>query len=352
MTISAGASKRVLLYGESWRGTMGHSVRTAFESAGCSVETVDPAAFQMRTGLIGKIDSILNKVLFRRVASAINAHIQERLRARQYEVFLVIKGLHIWPETVELARKRCRSVINWNHDEFFNPLRSAGHIWSPFLEEAFKEYDVIITPRKHLIEPYLKRGARRVEYLPFACDPRIHQPKNPSVEDIEKYSSEIIFVGNWSLIRGEMFSHLIESEPLTIWGASWWRSGWRFNASPNARLMGVTPQDRMPLLLACSKIALNMYTRENSDRYTIRNFEIPASRGFQLAERTDEAREFFEEDAEAAYFSTTEELIDKCRYYRANDAARMRIAEAGYRRYVKSGYTYNDRVISLLGFLP
>jgi len=344
-------SKRVLLYGESWRGTMAYSVKLALEENGYSVDTVDPSVYQFHAGLIGKVDSIMDRVFFRKIAYAINAHMQELLRTRKYTIVVIIKGLHVWPETITLSRKLCGRAVNWNHDEFFNPLRGAGHIWSPYIEQAFKEYEVIITPRRHLAESYLAKGARRVEYLPFACDPEIHQPRVPSAQDVVLYSSEIIFVGNWSPLRQNVFSKLIDSQPLTIWGASWWRSGWKFSTSPNCRLKGIIPQDRMSLLLACSKIALNMYTRENSDRYTIRNFEIPAARVFQLAERTVEATGFFEEDSEAVYFSTAEELIDKCRFYLAHDEARRKIAEAGYRRFISSGYTYRDRVRDLIGRL-
>src|SRR5262249_55274062 len=92
-----------------------------------------------------------------------------------------------------------------------------------------------------------------------------------------------------------------------------------------------------------NRVALGLLNQENRDLQTSRSFEIPACGGCMLAERTEEHRMHFEEDKEAVYFSTFEELRDKLRFYCAHDAARERIAAAGYRRAVESPYRYLDR---------
>jgi spore maturation protein CgeB len=76
---------------------------------------------------------------------------------------------------------------------------------------------------------------------------------------------------------------------------------------------------------------------------TCRTFEIPACGALMLAERTEEHRTFFEEDREAVYFSSFEEMIDKARFYAVHESERRRIAQAGYRRCLQSDYSIIDR---------
>ena len=57
--------------------------------------------------------------------------------------------------------------------------------------------------------------------------------------------------------------------------------------------------------------------------------------------------EFFDEGTEIACFESPEELVDKSRYYLANEAARQRIADAGYRRCVSENSLIHraDRIV-------
>jgi spore maturation protein CgeB len=87
---------------------------------------------------------------------------------------------------------------------------------------------------------------------------------------------------------------------------------------------------------------------QNKNNYNMRTFEIPSSKGFMLAQRSDESREYFSEDKEAVYFSSPEELKDKAAYYLAHDDARLKIAAAGYNRCITSDYSYLSRVRRLL----
>ena len=67
-----------------------------------------------------------------------------------------------------------------------------------------------------------------------------------------------------------------------------------------------------------------------------------------LAERTEEHHELFEEDKDAVYFGSDEELLDKVSYYLSHDAERQRIAKAGYERVTAGANTYQDRLKQIL----
>src|SRR5829696_8072533 len=85
-----------------------------------------------------------------------------------------------------------------------------------------------------------------------------------------------------------------------------------------------------------------------SHQQTSRTFEIPACGAFMLAERTDEHLRLFEEGKEAAYFGSNEELLEKVRYYLDHEDERRRIASAGRKRCLDSGYSHHERLKYML----
>jgi spore maturation protein CgeB len=101
-------------------------------------------------------------------------------------------------------------------------------------------------------------------------------------------------------------------------------------------------------VIAGSQIALGFLRELNPDQHTTRSFEIPAIGGFMLADRTEDHREFFEEGKEAEYFASDDEFRDKVKFYLANEDARDRIAKGGHERCMTSGYSYEDRIRTVM----
>ena len=63
-----------------------------------------------------------------------------------------------------------------------------------------------------------------------------------------------------------------------------------------------------------------------------------------LHERNAEVLRYFEEDREAAFFGTPEELAEKVQHYLDHVAERARIAASGLERSVKDGYMIDERM--------
>lgn len=84
----------------------------------------------------------------------------------------------------------------------------------------------------------------------------------------------------------------------------------------------------------------------------MRSFEIPACRGFMLAERTPAHQALFEEGKEAEFFSSVEECADKARFYLDHPESRRAIAQAGYDRSIESDYSLRRRLRDVLQTLP
>lgn len=119
------------------------------------------------------------------------------------------------------------------------------------------------------------------------------------------------------------------------------------NYSPNLKIEdhGLKGIDYSKSLQAF-KISLCFLRKINYDLQTSRSVEIPACSGFMMAERTDEHLSMFEENKEAVYFSSKEELLEKCKYYLVHDSERKSIALAGRKRCITSGYSNEGMIRS------
>ena len=73
-------------------------------------------------------------------------------------------------------------------------------------------------------------------------------------------------------------------------------------------------------------------TKQRILQVRLRDFEAPMCGAFYLVEYMRELADFFEEDKEMVFYRDRRELVDKARFYLANDALRARIAQAGRRR--------------------
>ena len=73
-----------------------------------------------------------------------------------------------------------------------------------------------------------------------------------------------------------------------------------------------------------------------------RNFEVPGTGGFLLTENAAHLEDYYKLGVEVVNFHSTEEMIEKVRYYLAHEEERAGIAEAGYQRTLKD-HTYQQR---------
>lgn len=84
-----------------------------------------------------------------------------------------------------------------------------------------------------------------------------------------------------------------------------------------------------------------------------RNFEVPACGGFLLTGHAENLGEYYEIGKEIVTFDTTQDMIDKIRYYLAHDKEREDIARAGYERTMRDHtyFTRFDHIFTKIGLL-
>lgn len=91
-----------------------------------------------------------------------------------------------------------------------------------------------------------------------------------------------------------------------------------------------------------SEPTVSELTGHSTEQIKGRNFEVPGTGGFLLTQHAAHLEDYYEPGREVVTFHSTEEMIEKVRYYLIHDAERTAIAEAGYQRTL-SNHTYERR---------
>ena len=333
----------ILVYGEPFERAAPYNCIEAFQELGHNAHLFDYTKWLYRTKEYSLTNRLLDRLLFDAVAKKINVNLIKEIKSDRYDVLLVMKGVHLFPGTISIAKQHVTHVVNWNPDDFFNPLNN-----SRYLLAAFRNYDYIFTARSHLAEEYRWRGAKRVEMLHWYYLPKFQYPMNVSAKEKEQFGSDLVFIGTWSRRRENLLGAL-RGFNLRVWGSHWHRASKEFREKIDCHppLFG----EEMSKIICSSKININILTVENRDTTNIRNFEIPSCAGFQLCERSSEIMQLFEEGKEIVFYSTPEELVAQCRYYLDNEQERDQIRLRGHQRLILGNHTMKDRVVSIVSAL-
>jgi hypothetical protein len=269
-----------------------------------------------------------------------NRKIRRAVLSRHYDVAWIDKGLTISPAALRAIRRAdpaCR-IVGYSPDDMMNPGNQSRRFF-----QTLPQYDAFFTTKSYGVAELEALGCRRAMFVGNAFAPEVHRPLPVSDEERARLGGPAGFVGQWEPERGESVARLAESGiPVRVWGYTWERCV----RTPPGLILENRPLwgDDYALALCAFDINLCFLRKANRDLQTQRSIEIPACGAFMLAERTDEHLALFREGVEAEFFSSDEELIRKARYYVDHPDERARIAAAGRRRCLESGYSNLDRM--------
>jgi len=306
--------------------------------------------FPLLTNVENKKQNIIDKIRYKlRLHSDINQVNKKLLEydISNIDVVFVIKGNEILASTLNRLKQKKKELklINFSLDDMY-----AKHNRSFFYTSSLKYYDLVVTTKSYNIDELPQIGAKKILFQYQAYSKDIHIP----MECSSKYQHDVIFIGYPELERIESLLFLAEHGiVVNIYGypSAWEKSINKINNKNIVIHKESLYGEEYSEALSCAKISLCFLRKINRDLHTSRSIEIPACKGFMLAERTNEHLTLFEENKEAVYFGDNTELLEKVNYYLKHETKRVEIANNGFIRSQNSGYSYDDRVEEILNNL-
>ena len=286
---------------------------------------------------------------FGRAVSRLNDDLVSLARSHHPDVVWIDKGLLVRESTLFGIRSDVGSAfVHYNPDDPFgcHPWR-VRLMWRTFVK-AISSYDLHFVPRIENIDDYLACGAKQVVRIHRGYHPTLHRRLPTGAWRRPPYASKVCFPGAREQAREAQLSFLAEQGmPLTVWGRTW-NSRRRIPSLQSHCILRTPVGEEYVRVINGAGICLNFLRRANRDRENSRTFEITACGAFLLGERNDEQLGLYEEGKEAEFFSCRNELLDKVRFYLADERARQRVADAGHARCLSSGYSYRQRLEEML----
>lgn len=274
-----------------------------------------------------------------------NKRILNAVKNKEYDIIWIDKGITIYPETLkEIKRIQPQSVlVSYSPDNM-----ALRHNQSQNYLKSIPLYDIHFTTKSYIIDELTRLGAKKVIFTNQSYDEDFHYPREITDDDLKRIGGEVGFVGTWEEARMNSLLYLSRKGiPVRVFGTKEWQQCKNDNPNLIIENHGLYNDDYAKSF-RCFKISLCFLRKMNLDQQTSRTMEIPACGGFMLAERTNEHLNLFTENKEAVYFSSDEELYQKCLYYLTHDDERQNIAEAGHNRAVMSGYSNVETLRQLI----
>ena len=342
---------RVLYVGELGPGSTAQDRAVALQSLGAEVDAIGP---DPRRGRLGRLDWLLSSRL--QISPSIqrlNAAIAERLAARPYDILWLDKAWMVQPATVKAARARTGSIVLFNND---NPWGEHERGLWRLHKRLIALVDEVMVPKYSVIRCYEKAGAPRVSVVDFGFAPERHfAPDVPLAKP-----HELCFIGTALKDGGGIRPHrtewMLELARRLPGRISVFGHGWRKALNGAERQFRTIADgawgDVYRETIWRSKLSLSFITKDNWEESSHRAFEITACGGCLLAERSSRLEQSFIEGEEAVYFDNPEQAAELAIRLLEDDAARERIAAAGHRRAVCSGYDNQSRLAEAIARSP
>jgi spore maturation protein CgeB len=356
---------KILFLGPIAEGQTSQMRMRALQRLGHEVVGVETAAPWLRASWLTR--QTQRRLSRGSIIDGINRAVLDAAAAFRPELVWGEKQEYLRPETLETLGAAGAVRVHFTPDPYF----VLDWRRTPVMDRSIGSYDALVYCKAYERADYEALGKPLI-YMPLGYCDETHRPL-PS--DDPRWACAVGFLGGWEPRREAMLRAVGGAvDDLKIWGGYWdflrdgrWSlrrqiilsrlaGGDDFRIARDARLArawqgGEVYGDDYARALTAARIGVGFLRKTWPDQHTTRTFEIPACGSLLLADRTEEHQSFFEEGREAEFFSSEAELVDKARFYAANEAARATVAAAGRARCESGGYSYVERLRPVMSFV-
>ena len=309
---------RILFAGDYWLGSNTVYIARAFEKCGAIIRFVN------RSTIFPRWESFWGRAarrVLRRslIESEWNNQILDLVDRFQPDLIYLTNAHLCWSETLRIIHERSIPIMCFYHDVIWDRPHSR-------FKENLPNFDLVATTRSWQESEFKDAGAKAVQIARFGFDPLVHRPITLDNLAIERYGTDVTFIGTYEAHRAAEITALVTDKfpyHLRLWG-HWNPLATESPVRKYWQKRDVHEQE-IPVIYAASKVALHWLGWEphgdnlamkKGDQHNSRTFQIAACGGaMMLAQRTEEHQHFFTEDKEAVYFEDVHELREKLKYW-------------------------------------
>ena len=285
----------------------------------------------------------------------LNAALVRLVNDSKPDLFLAWRCTHLLPSTIKTINSLGVETASYNNDDPFGPSihgnvpRHHHILWYWYLR-SLKYFKLNIFYRQLNVAEATARGALHAHVLKPYFLPWQDRPVELNEEDKKRFACDVVFVGHYEADGREIHLKALAQSGLSVklFGGGYWTPKVLGDSYSYFAPISPVEGDDYTKALCGAKVCLAFLSRLNRDTYTRRCFEIPACGRVMLAERTDDLLSMFEEDKEACFFSSTEELVAKAKWLINNPAMADQIAQAGLRRVWADGHDVKNRATEFI----
>ena len=207
---------RVLFTGQYWPGANTVYIARAFERCGAIVRFLNDTTLWPEW--IHVKSKIARRLLRPLIESEWNHQLLKMVENFTPDLVYITNADFCWPKSLELIRKRSVPIMCFYHDPPWKDRPGSR------FSENITYFDMVATTRRWQEEEFKAAGAKAVSLVRFGYEPLAHYPMEVNQKVIERYGTDITFIGTYETKRAADLDSLVVNDfpfQFQLWGGYW-----------------------------------------------------------------------------------------------------------------------------------